>query len=237
MKSGKRLLSIECSSHTFSLAVTEGEETAASRELVLNKVLSSSIIPQIDRILARSRFRLQDMDALAVGLGPGSFTSLRVGLATAKGLALATNKPVVGVASLDVLAMNAAAEKRTVCCLNDARRDMAYACLYAMRRGRPHRKSAYFLTRIEDLVVQCEGEVFFIGNGVPVFRERILRESQRLGFRPFFAVPGECAPSAEKLAVLALEKVSKGKSTNPDRLVPLYLYPADCQVNPRRKTL
>ena len=101
-----KLLAIETSTNRFSLAVSEGGEILKSRTLILDKVLSSSIIPSIEKILKESKINLKDIDAFVVGLGPGSFTSLRVGLATIKGLAFATGKPLVGVPSLDAIALN-----------------------------------------------------------------------------------------------------------------------------------
>src|SRR3989338_5093578 len=100
-------LSIEPSTKVFSLALSDGRRVLRYRNMTVDKVLEHSIIPAVDRLLASAGVPFKKLDAFAVGLGPGSFTSLRVGLATVKAFAMATGKPVVGVPSLDVIARGA----------------------------------------------------------------------------------------------------------------------------------
>src|SRR3989304_5415259 len=115
-----KILSIDTSTKTFSLAVSDGEEILRSRNIKITRVLSSSIIPSIHQILKKAGIALSQLDGFAVGLGPGSFTSLRVGLSTIKAFALATGKPVVGIPSLDVLALNVLERDRKSTRLNSS---------------------------------------------------------------------------------------------------------------------
>src|SRR3989338_9976041 len=98
------ILALDTSTKQFSLAVSVKGKIVAQRNIVLKKVLSSSIIPTIDQMLKRLKMTFKDIDGFVVALGPGSFTSLRVGLSTVKAFALATAKPVLGIPSLDALA-------------------------------------------------------------------------------------------------------------------------------------
>ncbi len=126
------ILSIDTSTKNFSLAVSRNGRVARFRNIYLDKVLESSMIPAIDNILRDEGLKFKDLDGFAVGLGPGSFTSLRVGLSTVKAFALATAKPVVGISSLDVIAMNVIDEKvDEICTIMDARRKQIYACIYS----------------------------------------------------------------------------------------------------------
>ena len=91
------ILNLDTSSKKFILAVSNGEKVLASSQTKPGKVLSDSIIPLVDKILKKAGVKLKGLNAFAIGLGPGSFTSLRVGVSTVKALSLATGKPVIGI--------------------------------------------------------------------------------------------------------------------------------------------
>lgn len=222
-----KLLSIDTSTRNFSLAVSDGDKILNYRSVKLEKVLSSSIIPGIRSILDKSGISLKAINGFAVGLGPGSFTGLRVGLATIKGLAFATGKPVVGISSLDVLAMNVKREKAQICTLCDAKRNLVYACFYQREGNQIKRESPYLLTSIENVLKKIKERTLFIGDGVPLYREIILKK-----VLAEFADERKCFPQARHLAGLALKRFQKSKlkGDNISKLVPLYLYPQDCQV-------
>ena len=221
-----KILALETSSKTFSLAVADGEKILCSRNVVLDKVLSSSIIPNIQRVLRKAGWKLSDIDGIAVGLGPGSFTSLRVGLATVKGLAFAAQKPLVGIPSLDVLAMGAAGEpEETVCTLNDARRNLVYACFYANRGGCIERISDYLLTNIDDVLLRIKGKTLFVGDGAALYHDQLGKKKHcRIADKKFWS------PQAKRMIPLALERFRKKAYDSLEQLNPLYLYPEDCQV-------
>ena len=135
------LLAIDTSTKNLSLAVTKKGKVVKFRNVKLTRPLSSSIMPSIKKILNSAGITLSKLDGFAVGLGPGSFTGLRVGLSTIKGLAFATKKPVVGISSLDVLAMNIKEDCAQICTLCDAKRNLVYACLYEKKGATLKRKS------------------------------------------------------------------------------------------------
>lgn len=221
------ILSIDTSTKNFSLAVSCGEKVVACRNVRLKGVLSSSIVPGIRGILKKSGLELSRIDGFAVGLGPGSFTSLRVGLATVKGLAFAVQKPVVGIPSLDILAMNLPGDCPQICTLSDAKRKLVYACCYQKKGLILKKKGKYLLEGIEDVLKRLKGGVVFIGDGVPLFKETIRRAK---GIVPVFAKESLMYPRAGCMVHLALERFKKGKTDDVSKLTPLYLYPKDCQV-------
>lgn len=221
------ILAIDTSTKNLSLAVTKNGKVVRFRNVKLTRPLSSSIMPSIEKILDSSGITLSKLDGFAIGLGPGSFTGLRVGLSTIKGLAFATEKPVVGISSLDVLAMNIKEDHGQICTLCDAKRNLAYACLYEKKGLTLKRKSDYVLESIEQIVKKIKGEVIFIGDGVKLFRDHIQKVK---GINPIFIDGESSLPRARYLAPLALEKFQKGQQDDIAQLVPLYLYPEHCQV-------
>ncbi len=227
-----KILSLETSSKRFSLATGQADKVIKSRTMVLDKILSDSIIPAIDRILKDSKWKLSDLDALVVGLGPGSFTSLRVGVATVKGLSFAAHKPVIGIPSLDAIAFNIGKTTKQICVLSDARRNMVYACLYENPKGKLKRKSEYLLTPLSSLLDRITADTIFVGDALLVYKENIEKyfSTKEKKIEISFAAENKTYPHAKNLIVLAHESLRKKKFSKIDKLVPLYLYPEDCQV-------
>lgn len=221
------LLAIDTSTKNLSLAVAKQGKVEKFRNVNLKRPLSSSIMPSIKRILDSAGIIPAKLDGFAVGLGPGSFTSLRVGLSTIKGLAFALNKPVIGISSLDILAMNVKEDHAQICVLCDAKRNLVYACVYEKNGSVLKKKSDYVLESIDDVMKRIKGEVIFIGDGVKLFRNDINKVKD---ICPIFADGKLAYPQARCLAPLALAKFQNGRSDDIAKLVPLYLYPEHCQV-------
>jgi len=221
------LLAIETSTKNLSLAVAKGGKVVKFRNVKLKRPLSSSIIPSIKKILDSAGISLAELDGFAVGLGPGSFTSLRVGLSTIKGLAFASNKPVIGISSLDVLAMNVKGDHKQICVLCDAKRNLVYSCLFGKKGFILKKKSNYVLESIDKVLKKTKGEIIFIGDGVELFRDDINKANNT---SPVFADEKLAYPQAKHLVSLALKKFQNGSEDNVAELVPLYLYPEHCQV-------
>lgn len=222
-----KILSLESSTKNFSLAVTDGDKILASRDLQLKKVLSSSIMPGIRSILKKSRLELSDCDGFAVGLGPGSFTSLRVGLATIKALSFAVGRPIVGISSLDILALNAPESwSDPICTFSDAKRKLVFAATFE-RSGRGlKRTSDYLLTSIDEALKIVKPGTYVVGDGIPLFKEQIKSAVSDCHLAPekdFF-------PRAVNLAVLARQQFLDKNFQSASDILPLYLYPEDCQI-------
>jgi tRNA threonylcarbamoyladenosine biosynthesis protein TsaB len=221
------ILSIDTSTKTLSLAVSQGAEVLRSRNIKLARPLSSSIMPGIKKILADTKVPLDQIGGFAVGLGPGSFTSLRVGLSTVKAMAYALSKPVVGIPSLDILASNVQGTCPQVCVLCDARRNLVYACVYDKSETELKRKSEYLLVDIGEVLKKIKGEVIFTGDGVELYKNEI---KSAKGIVPRFTDKKNVSPQARDLALLAWPRFKEGQNDHVDTLVPLYLYPDHCQI-------
>lgn len=218
------ILAVDTSTHYLSLAVAQDKKILATRHIKLTKILSSSIMPEIEKILKKAKTPLSALDGFAVGLGPGSFTSLRVGLSTVKAFSLATGKKVVGISSLDVMAMNIKKDGH-VCVVSDAKRNLLYACFYTKKDNQLTRESDYLLVSPQKLLGQFSKETIFIGDGI-----KLLGEGVKNGSRDGVSE----SPQAKNLALLALKRFEQNKLDDARTLVPLYLYPEDCQVQNKK---
>ncbi|MBI4309238.1 MAG: tRNA (adenosine(37)-N6)-threonylcarbamoyltransferase complex dimerization subunit type 1 TsaB [Candidatus Omnitrophica bacterium] len=231
------LLSIESSTKIFALAVSRDGQILRYRNLKTHKVLEDSMIPAIDRILSSAGVPFKKLDAFAIGLGPGSFTSLRVGLSTVKAFAMATHKPVVGVCSLDVIAQGAGSIGcDEICVITDARRDLLYSAFYQKAADGLKLKGDYQLADLKTILEQARGRTLFVGDGAGMCRQAIERgyeehaRSNPTDCVCLFAPEKFWFPRGRHLAKLGFERLSKGQSDDAAKLVPMYLYPRDCQV-------
>jgi len=221
------ILAIDTSTKNLSLAVARDKKILRYKNQKLRRPLSSSIIPGISSILDASGISVSKLDGLAVGLGPGSFTSLRVGLATVKGLSFFIQNPVVGISSLDILAMNVDEEDVQICTLCDARRNLVYSCTYQRNKTGLNRLGEYILTDIQDVLKKLKGEVTFLGDGVLLYKNQILAQKN---LRPRLLSEKNNQPQARHLIPLSLKQFQNGATQDIDQLTPLYLYPEHCQV-------
>jgi len=226
------LLALDSSSTTLSLAVARDDRILKSRNSRLKGRLSSSIIPRIDRILKDSGLNLEKIDAYVLGRGPGSFTSLRVGVTTVKALAFAMAKPVVSFCSLDAIALNITPKPFDhYAVIVDARRQMVYACLYHHKGKKFVRKTPYLLVPIPEFLARIKTDVQFAGDGLGLYGETVRRWAARRGKLQIFFTPERYwAPRVACLIPPALERLRAGRTDNIDKLEPLYLYPKECQV-------
>ena len=170
-----RILGIESSSLVASVAVVTDDILTAEYTVNFKKTHSQTLLPMIDEMMKLLEIGPETVDAIAVSGGPGSFTGLRIGSATAKGLGLALGKPLIHVPTVDAMAYNLYSSSALICPIMDARRNQVYTGLY------------HYKDRFEIVKEQCpmdmgvlaaelndRGEkVIFLGDGVPVYREQI----------------------------------------------------------------
>ena len=134
----KKVLALDSSGLVASVAIVEGNgfESCLLAEYTVNykKTHSQTLLPMLDEIVQMTELELDTIDAIAVAAGPGSFTGLRIGSATAKGLGLALEKPLVAVPTLDGLAYNLCGTEKIICPLMDARRNQVYTGIYRFER-------------------------------------------------------------------------------------------------------
>ena len=222
-----KLLTIDTSTSTCSVALTIGGRLVAESLLDSERTLSERLLVSIDSVVRDAGLLLTDLDGFGVSLGPGSFTGVRIGVSTVKGLALATGKPVAGFSSLAMLAFNLPSSPVPVCALFDARKKEVYAALY--RCGSlPVPLQADCVMTPERFLGLISGPALFVGNGALRYRGLI---EETLGDRAVFA-PAHChQPRAAAGAVLALEAFRSGVLTPLPFLNPAYIRPSEAELS------
>ena len=217
-----KILGIESSSLVASVALVTDDVTTAEYTVNFKKTHSQTLLPMIDQVASMLELDLKTIDAIAVSGGSGSFTGLRIGSATAKGLGLALEKPLVHVPTVDAMAYGLYGAAAVICPVMDARRNQVYTGLYRYLREFQVLKGQCIMA-VEDLARELNrlGEpVIFLGDGVPVYRELL---ENRLGIPCDFA-PAQCnRQRAAAVAALGAVYFRQGKAESAADHVPDYL--------------
>lgn len=190
-----RVLAVDSSGLVATVAIVEENDSEAKTiaEYTTNfkKTHSQTLLPMLDEVVKMTEIDLDTIDAIAVSGGPGSFTGLRIGSATAKGLGLALGKPLIHVPTVDGLAYNFCYTDQIVCPIMDARRNQVYTGIYRFENDKMVVLEAQMAVGIEELAEKlCQYEdlgVIFLGDGVPVHRlklEKELMSGRRISFAP-----------------------------------------------------
>lgn len=171
-----RILALDSSGLVASVAIMEEEQTIAEYTVNYKKTHSQTLLPMLDEIVKMTEMNLNTIDAIAIAGGPGSFTGLRIGSATAKGLGLALGKPLIHVPTLEGLACNLYGCSSLICPIMDARRNQVYTGVYRLSEGEFQVVKEQTAIDVAELVEQLNalGEaVTFLGDGVPVYKEQL----------------------------------------------------------------
>ncbi len=219
-------MTIDTSTTACSAALTDGGKVKGEFFLDTDKTSSGQLLANIGIIMHEAGVIIDSLDGIGVVLGPGSFTGLRVGVATAKGLALAANKPVFGFSSLAMLAMNLPYSKYPVCPMLDARKNEVYTATYHCN-GLPEAdiedcvlSPGVFLEKITEPTV-------FVGSGAIRYRELI---ESKLGEKAIFA-PCFCnQPWASAGSILTFHAFSQGLDIPLSLLNPYYIRPSEAEI-------
>lgn len=230
-----RVLAIDSSGLTASVAVVEDTQTVAEYTINYKKTHSQTLLPMIDEVVKMTELDLNTIDAIAVAGGPGSFTGLRIGSATAKGLGFALNKPLIHVPTVDGLAYNVYGCEDIICPIMDARRNQVYTGIYTFSKKAGTKEGSNLVepvfqvikmqmaVSIEELAERLNRyrcPVVFLGDGVPVY-ENILAEK--------LTVPYSFAPAymnrqrAAVVGTLGIQYYKAGKFETAEEHRPDYL--------------
>lgn len=226
------LLTIQTASPTGSVAITDGDQLLAEFTLDRHQRPAEWLLEGLDTILRKTAINKMDLDAVAVVCGPGSFTGLRVGIATAKGLASAAGCSLLGVSTLQCLAMQCPHVKIPVCVMLDARKQEVYSALYKWENSFPHLLLRERAVRPSELLEEIDTETLFIGSGVQLYKTLIIRQ---LANRAHFVPELLNVPRASVAASLAIEEWKKGNVCSAEELMPNYLRPSEAELNLRKK--
>jgi tRNA threonylcarbamoyladenosine biosynthesis protein TsaB len=224
-----RLLAIETSTMLGGVAVVGDEGLVVELRVNVKAAHSARLMSELEHALRASGLTLRELDALAVSSGPGSFTGLRIGLSTAKGLSFATGLPVVAVPTLEAFAWELAFSAHPVCPMLDARKRQVYAGVFLRRGEEMERLVPEASVRARDLALSLTGheKVVFAGQGAVLY-EADIREA--LGDRALFAPAHLMVPSPASVAWLGLRKARAGEFSEPAALSPTYLRKSEAEL-------
>ncbi|MBL7157892.1 MAG: tRNA (adenosine(37)-N6)-threonylcarbamoyltransferase complex dimerization subunit type 1 TsaB [Candidatus Omnitrophica bacterium] len=243
------ILAIDTSTRFLRVAAAKEHKILASHTDDGKANHSEQLIPVIDEVLKKARIRLKDIDAIALSIGPGSFTGLRIGVASVKAISMALGTKIVAISTLDAIAHNFTDSKEHVLCpVIDAKKQKVYSAFYVNRlisiggssldklgtnaqRNQGHseggylaRTGEYMLCGIESLLEHVSEPTLLFGDGIAVYEREILKN-------PFARISKkDWHPKVEVVAELGLRKAHRKKFENPDKLVPTYMHSQYCQV-------
>ncbi len=226
-----KILALDSSGLVASVAVVEDEVLIAEYTVNYKKTHSQTLLPMLQAVKEMTDLELSAIDAIAIAAGPGSFTGLRIGSATAKGLGLALDKPIVEVPTVAGLAYNLWGTEKIVCPIMDARRNQVYTGIYAFETVKGENDSACRMVTVKEQcavdISEIIGElnaldkpVVFLGDGVPVYREKI--ETQ---MKTDFCFAASHCNRQRAAAVAALAEIyyKEGRVVDAGAHQPLYL--------------
>lgn len=218
-----KLLALDSSGLVASVAIVTEDTLLAEYTVNFKKTHSQTLLPMLEEIVKMVELDLSQVNAIAVAAGPGSFTGLRIGSATAKGLGLAMEKPIVAVPTLEGLAYNLCGTDKLVCPMMDARRNQVYTGLYEFDNNElkiVREQTAVAVNEILEEINRLGKEVIFLGDGTAVYKEII---------EAVIKVPYAYAPvhmnrqRAGAVGALGLRYFQRNQIQNAEEHEPVYL--------------
>ncbi|MDX9715682.1 MAG: tRNA (adenosine(37)-N6)-threonylcarbamoyltransferase complex dimerization subunit type 1 TsaB [Dissulfurispiraceae bacterium] len=227
-----KCLGIETSTMLGGAAVVEDNRLVAEVRVNVKTTHSEGLLPVIDFMLRSAKIDLQQIDLLSISAGPGSFTGLRVGFSTIKGLAFSSNKLVATVSSLEALAWNMAFCEHQVCPIFDARKKEVYTGIYRWNGSGFDLLLPECAMSLDDLLAGIDKPTVFLGEGADLWRNIIC---DRLGGLALFVPPQQSVPSPANVAYLGLLKAEKGMLEESAALAPRYLRKSEAEIKQESK--
>jgi len=220
-----KILGIDTSTKFLSLGIYDNGKLY-EYNLEVGRRLSFLLSKTIERVLDALGWRAASIDYFACGLGPGSFTGIRIGLATIKGLAWSLDKPVVGISTLDILAKNAKSMGGYIVPIVDAKRSLIYVSNYKTKGGTLKRRSSYMLLNKDEFLKKVKNDTILLGDAIGLYKEDILRQVKGVTILD----KDYWYPKGRNIIKLAQERIKDKKFTTASEIKPIYLYPKECQI-------
>jgi len=224
-----KILAFDTSTKFLSIALLNDEKVVSEYHKEEGIRHSEVLIPQAKEMLAKAGWKVSDIGLIAVGIGPGSFTGLRIAVSTAKGIAASLGTKVVGVPSMDAMVMNFS-KKARVMPLLDAHKGKVYACLYEAGRVGHEKRTEYLLMPVQELLDLVKEEVLIFGSAVVKYKDILDKH-------PFvrYISDADWYPRAVSIGRLGLARYLLRGDDDPETLDPLYLHPKECNVTKKSR--
>jgi tRNA threonylcarbamoyladenosine biosynthesis protein TsaB len=217
------LVAIDTATRFAGLALYDGRTVYSEAYWRSNRNHSVELMPMLVRMLKQQRLPAESIVAVAVAIGPGSFTGLRIGLGVAKGLALALGIPILGVPTLDILAFQHSEQRRPIWAVIQAGRSRLCVARYERRRGRWRQRGDIHLTTLEQFPAMITGRCLICGE---LGREEIVSVLEHTEEDVMFAIPSQSMRRPSCLAELAWRRFEQGESDDIATLSPIYIHPS-----------
>lgn len=218
-----KVLAIDTSTVIAAVAVMDDEKLLGEYSINNKKTHSQKLMVMVNEIMKNLDLKPSDIDVFAASIGPGSFTGLRIGVATAKAMAYAMSKPVVGVPTLDALAYNIVTSRSVICPILDARNNQVFTALYESDGKKLEKMTDYMgipVSELVEFIKQNDMQVIFTGDAVDLHMEYFKSE---LGENCEFAPLGSRLQRGASVAELAIQMAKEGKLSDSFELLPFYL--------------
>ncbi len=228
-----KILALDTATPSCSVAVIENGSVCAELTTRKNQTHSKHLMETIDSVMSSAGLGICDLDGFAVTIGPGSFTGLRIGISTIKGLAFAVDKPVVGISSLEALAWQCAEHTHLICPMLDARKAEVYCATYRFIEGHLEEQSPACAVKPEIFVRQINTPCVFIGSGAQLYRQII---ENRLGDLAHYMPPDQDIIRASSVAFLSLKRFKAKDTETAANLIPHYIRKSDAELSMAAKS-
>ncbi len=222
-----KILAIESSALTASVAVCEDHQPIAAMTIQNGNTHSETLLPMAEQLLTHAGMSVADVDLFAVPVGPGSFTGIRIGVSLVKGLAFDSGKPCVGVSSLEGMAYNLKGYSGILCPVMDARRNQLYNALFSIENGQIRRLTEDRLIPADQLAEELSAyhlPVVLTGEGSAILQDALADTVQVILPSPLLAIQ-----NAVGVAELALAEYQQGHFVSDAQLLPVYLRPSQAE--------
>lgn len=222
-----KILAIDTSTDTGSIAITDGEDILVESILNVGRTHSETLIPSFQEMLEKTKLDIKDLDLLALTVGPGSFTGVRIGASTVKGFALALEKPVAGVSTLEALASNFPFSSLPIMPLFDARRGEIYSAMFKWEEGIIKRLSEDRAASLDDAISKIETKTIFAGEGLVKYGQMI---KDRLGDNAVFAPRAVWYVRASNVAALGRKSYEADGGLDIATFTPSYRRKSEAEI-------
>jgi tRNA threonylcarbamoyladenosine biosynthesis protein TsaB len=223
-----RILAVDTATTSCSVAIVDNTSLLSEFTLSKEETHSKHLMDMIKAALRISGLNFSDLDGFAVTRGPGSFTGLRIGISTIKGLVVASEKPVVGVSSLEALAFQVSYSRDLICPILDARRGEVYFSRYRFLNGHLKKQTKERVAPPDQAVEDLNESCLFVGNGALLYKEMIL---EKMGELASFAPLIKNTIRASTMAYLSMAKFENNDTDDIEKILPYYIRKSDAELN------
>ena len=222
------ILSIDTSTLVSSVAVASEEKLLAELTTQTRLTHSETLLPHIAEVLKLAGIERQQLDAVAISIGPGSFTGLRIGLAAAKAICYALNIPLVTIPTLEVLAARFPIAETKICAMLDAQKGNAYRAIYEWQNGIMHCRKELAVLSVSDILAECTAA----NDPIILTGDIVQKKSAAWQLPPLVTIapPALVMPRAAEVAFLGLERLQRGETDNLMNAEPLYVRRSEAEV-------